>query len=496
MKKSVKNAWAKRVAKKVAMVICPNCGKLARKDEEFIGADGKYYCEDCFDEIFVHCDKCNEVICRDDSCAVGNECYCEDCFDEDYVACYDCGKPVRRDESYVGADDEMYCEDCFYNTFEHCECCGEVMYRDDAITVHTSGRSYNDSPELWCEDCAVREAHHCEDCGDWFKYSSDGYETDDGWVCDQCADEDYVRCDDCGDYVRCENSYEGDDGNAYCGSCWDERKNRVINKYHSGVRPLNWHGSSEEARSYELNVGVELELCDGGTDADKAREIIESTGYEINESFVCERDGSLRNGFEIISSTATTEFHIREYGWDKIMETAQNLGYTSHDSGLAGLHVHLDRKYFDNMMENPEKVISIIVMNNAGWMKKFSRRRNFGYCEFPSAYTFEAKNFKPRMYGSYNEDKSQLERVCRHMHGHGACMNFDGYSTIEIRFNRGTLKFSTFVATMQFVQMLADFTKKSRIDRACNIRLRHFKALAKARHYDEFLNYLAERHIN
>lgn len=496
LKKSIKNAWAKKASEKVVFVRCAECGKLMPKTDAWKGADNKYYCEEHFDKLFVICDGCNDVFPRNEVIEVDGKFYCEDCFDEEYVLCYDCDKIIRRDEALRGADDELYCEDCFYDTFTYCENCNSVVYKDDTVLVHADAYEYDDSPEIWCEDCAKNNAYHCVHCDEYFKYWSDGENTVDGWVDHSCLEGNYVQCCECGDWIPCDDSYSRGD-NDYCEYCWNNREDSIIYDYHDGPRPKNWHGSSCGERPRKLNVGVELEICNGGEDDDNARQIIKATGFDVDESFVCEHDSSLDNGFEIISSTATVDYHIKHYGWDKLMAKAIELGYTSHGSGCAGLHVHLDRKYFDGAMDDPQKLLTIIVVNNMEWLKKFSRRNRFNYCAFPEAHEFKTSDFKPCPVGTANNGEREiLDTYVNFMRGHGACLNFCGYSTLEVRFNRGTLKFSTFVATMQFIQMLADFAKKTRIDRACNIHLRHFVVLAKVRHYDEFLNYLVERDIN
>ena len=470
MKTSRRVNWAKKSERQPQLVLCAGCGKPTQTSKTLQGADGRRYCLPCFESEFIVCPHCGDI--------------------------------VWRDNAMRGADNELYCESCFDELFTICAQCGKAIYREDAVTVHTCGHadSVYDSPEDWCYDCADAEAVKCVCCGDYFDSDFDGNETVDGWCCDGCIDDHYCRCEHCGEFISSEVIEYNDDDEGLCSSCYERwQEGRVIHKYHScDYRPLNWHGGSEEARQQTLFVGVELELCDGGTDTENARAIVEATGYEVDESFVVERDGSLRDGFEIISSTATVDFHINEYGWDELMDKAIQLGYTSHDSGCAGLHVHLDREYFTDATCSVEHVITILAVNNADWLKKFSRRRDFSYCKFPKdVVPFKGITFGCTSADEVPESELMLIEVANGFHADRySCVNFRNSETIELRFSRGTLKFSTFVAIMQLTQMLADFTKRLTYAKACNICLRHFKLLAKLRGYEAFLNYLVERGID
>ena len=88
-----------------------------------------------------------------------------------------------------------------------------------------------------------------------------------------------------------------------------------------------------------------------------------------------------------------------------------------------------------------------------------------------------------------------LEDMRHKYRNHYHALNFRGASTIEFRFNRGTLIPETFKATLQLIQMYADATKHSRLDTACKISLKWFRRVAKQRGYTEFLSYLKRHNI-
>ena len=419
---------------------------------------------------------------------------------KNYAKCANCGEELSVEELTTGIDGELYCDSCFSELFATCERCGEICYRDDLVSVYV-GRGWED----WCQDCCDDSAFVCECCGDMTSNDYRNY-VDNDEICDDCLnnDSDYAACERCGETHHVDNMEYSDRFGGYV--CDDCRSNAtVIHNYHGGPRPLLWlsdNPADRYNRKYKLFVGVELEIDKGGENDDNAEAIVEAGGHTPNQDITCESDGSLDDGFELISTTATVDYHIHRYNWDDMMQEAIEHGYTSHDAGTCGLHVHMDREYFADMQQAaPETILTVIVANNDKWMKRFSRRTHFGYCQFPpERYKFRAEDFKAK--DKYGNTLNRSDALChlfdvrRQLSGHGSCMNFDGYRTLEIRFNRGTLNFAIFVATMQFVQMLADITKSCHhVEQACEVTLRNFKSLARRRGYKEFLDYLKRRNI-
>ena len=425
---------------------------------------------------------------------------CPDCADE-YGVCHDCGEIVALCDMRTGCDDESYCENCFNELFAECERCGDIFWRDDATEVYTHEGEYT---ETWCLECVDWYASHCEHC-DTYVENNDIRNVDDNNICIDCceSDSDYAICGECGEWHHVDNMTYSDHREEYlCDYCASQEAT-VIHGYHSGVRPLLWLSKTCDCnhRKSQLFVGIELELDGAGQCDENAEKIINAAGYNVDEAVVCERDGSLDRGFELISTTATVDYHLSDFGWKKMMDEAIKLGYTSHDANTCGLHVHMDRRYFVDMFSNPEEVLSIIVCNNAEWLKVFSRRTRWQYCSFPnSSLRFTAEELKRKdKYGrelSTSNVRYKISDAVSHMRGHGSCMNFCGHATMEIRFNRGTLVWNTFKATLQFVQLLADITKScNHLEQACEVNLRTFRQLAKRRGYKEFLAYLKRRNI-
>ena len=59
-------------------------------------------------------------------------------------------------------------------------------------------------------------------------------------------------------------------------------------------------------------------------------------------------------------------------------------------------------------------------------------------------------------YGYEKTGKEILKKAKCSDHGRYSAINLCNYSTIEFRLFRGTLKYNTFIATLQFVDMICD----------------------------------------
>lgn len=414
--------------------------------------------------------------------------------------CHRCGKYFEEEEMKK-INGYYYCHDCYCDYVISCSCCGKKFDEDDLRIVHIDRFG---GVEYRCVDC-MDDVVTCADCGQRWIEDLCVEDVHGNFICPECITDTHIYCDGCGDLIYIEEgNYLREE--FYCDECY--QKHNIINDYHCGERPLYWHTNANDCttqkRVNNLFMGVELEIDKGGCTNENAREILASANLLPNADIICEHDASLNDGFELISSTATLNYHLKNYNWNKIMEKARQLGYVSHDPGTCGLHVHLDRKYFQENIDNPEDLFTILITNNIDWLKLFSRRKEFNYCKFLYAQKFSAKDFKliPTSNGVKKENGrsiEQAENILRELkkeyRGHCRAINFNGYNTIEVRFNRGTLKFSTFCAVLQLTQLMADFVKNGRRETIVNINLRTFKKTAQKRGYIEFLNYIKERGI-
>lgn len=86
-----------------------------------------------------------------------------------------------------------------------------------------------------------------------------------------------------------------------------------------------------------LYLGVELEMeCDDSVDAD-----LVYAAKTLGNHCIFKRDGSISNGFEIVSTAATLDVHKTE--WKAFFDGVKDKS-TLHEADSVGMHVHVSRK--------------------------------------------------------------------------------------------------------------------------------------------------------
>lgn len=143
----------------------------------------------------------------------------------------------------------------------------------------------------------------------------------------------------------------------------------------------------------------------------------------------------------------TLDYHMNEMDWEGLMKEAVNLGYRSHQTSTCGLHIHVNRNAFgDNQSEQEEVISKILFFVEKNWNEifKFSRRNSYNMNRWSARYGFEKTG------------KEILDKAKNSSNGRYVAVNLNNYHTIEFRLFRGTLKYNTFIATLQMINKICD----------------------------------------
>lgn len=315
---------------------------------------------------------------------------------EEKLICCICGCEISQgDELYVGED--VICENCAENECVTCECCGELIYQ---------GNDLGENGLVLCESCYTNHYCRCFECNELIN------ENDVYWIDDEC----------------------------YCEECYNNCvENDCINDYCYKPEPI-FYGYGN--RYY----GIELEIDKGGKYGDYAKIILDTANIQ-NQHIYIKNDSSLDDGFKIVSHPMTLKYHLEEMDWESILQTAKNLGYYSHDTSTCGYHVHISRKALGSTYDEQEDVIpKIMYFIELHWneMLKFSRRTESNMNRWSARLGYEKTS------------KEILEKAKYGSRGRYIAVNIENYSTVEIRMFRGTLKYNTFIATLQMVNTIID----------------------------------------
>ena len=317
------------------------------------------------------------------------------------VICSECGAVLTEQTASV-IDGEIYCPDCLERLTTTCDCCGRRILRCDAES----------------DDCIM--------------------------LCRHCYEYSYTRCEGCGCIIsNDEANYVDGDDYPYCDECYRKIEEEPIKSYGYKPEPI-FYGSGN------LFYGVELEIDKGGERGDYAEEIL-NTANAHNLHLYAKHDGSIDDGFELVSHPMTLEYHTNTMNWSNVMDMALSLDYRSHQTQTCGLHIHVNRKAFGNDYDTQEDSISRIVhFVEMHWneLLKFSRRTEANMNRWASRYGISTtakdtyKNAKAKHCGRY------------------VAINLENYSTIEFRIFRGTLRYKTFLATLQLVDEICNLAIK------------------------------------
>ena len=395
----------------------------------------------------VCCFDCGTMIQIDEATEIGGEYFCEDC-EDNYTECRECGKPHLVDDmNYDRYNEDYVCDSCYeYNNFSTCEDCGEII--EDAVGV-------DDYDKIVCEGCANSNYYQCDDCGGYFS----GYNTrrdSSICVCDDCYDRNYYTCEDCGNIVHTDNvRFCGDE--SYCEYCYENNHASDIHQYSYKPSPIfhevvnNVIKTSSCTSENTLYLGVELEVDDGDDINETVKEIHESMNW-----IYCKEDGSLDDGFELVSHPMTLDFVMnKKECYEDNFKYIVNNGFRSDMASTCGLHCHVNRDFFgDNTDTQDLHIAKIVLLVNNLWndMVKFSRR------------TESQLNRWAKRYGLIDEVNKENEEAviqcCKGQNNRYFAVNLQNRNTIEFRIFKGSLNVETFYATLQLVDNICRLVKE------------------------------------
>ncbi|MBR6509448.1 MAG: amidoligase family protein [Clostridia bacterium] len=352
---------------------------------------------------------------------------------------------------------------------ESCSICGSV-HTEDLLTKFEG--------EQLCPECLARETLVCSCCGKriWFVNNSGTFSLP---LCSSCYDEYYTSCVECGRIIHREDAYY-DDGSdePLCYRCHENNRGHdYIEDYYYKPEPI-FYGIGKRF------FGVELEVDCGGECDDNAAAVMRIGNGSGLEHIYCKHDGSLDEGFEIVTHPMTIDYHLKEMPWKNVLTRLKTLHYLSHQAGTCGLHIHVNRTSLGETYEDQEETIArILYFFEKNWdeLLKFSRRTNhqlqqwaarYGYKDKPKEILDHAKN------GGNN--------------GRYSCINLYNSNTIEFRMFRGTLKLNTIIATLQLVNKICDVAYSLSDEEIKNMSWTTFVSGCEE---PELIEYLKERRI-
>lgn len=294
----------------------------------------------------------------------------------------------------------------------------------------------------------------CESCGDWFALDDMETTYSDGYVCEGCRDDHYRWSEFHDQWIHEDNAttaigrrgreivihedtegfhYDEDRGCLVSDEYEPPEPPSIIRQYHSSkpyfaARPDEW------TARHDRFLGVELEVECGSRDPGEVADAIHQrvNGGEFGRSIFFENDGSLTNGFEMISQPMSLPALREVFGFLRSSELLS--GVRSHRTTTCGLHVHVGRSGLSNVTI-ARAVTFVNDPQNDAFVTALARRYNTSYCKV-----------------------AEKDIELAHLPGDRyEAINLTGRATIEFRIFRGSLKYEAVVAAVEFCHAILEF---------------------------------------
>jgi len=322
-----------------------------------------------------------------------------------------------------------------------------------------------DNFQFWCEQCFI----YCDDCRE-----PEIYDNTHNGRCLNC-DENYFSCfycyeshhDDYGFYIEniceiaCRECVDNDenfarsssDGSIYTtdSAHWDdfenqqypvfgnrpnvEMRNELIQNYSFKPKPKFFKLENENTETF-FGVELEIELANSSSGLKTGAQMVKNS---FGDFVYMKYDGSLQNGFEIVSHPFSFEWYKANFKSDILRELAQ-MGFRSWDSNTCGTHVHISRKAFKDSA-HVWRFVQLFLKNKNEWVKLAGRNSK--------RWSSFEKDKLPIL--EILKKKTNPERYC--------AVNLCNYDTIEIRIFRGSLNETRFRSAIELVAGAVEYSR-------------------------------------
>jgi hypothetical protein len=184
----------------------------------------------------------------------------------------------------------------------------------------------------------------------------------------------------------------------------------------------------------KIFYGIELEVECGQRSS--RSEPAESVAADMEGYALLKDDGSLSNGFEIVTAPASMEVHQERFGAWLDTTPAKTLHLRSFDTSTCGLHIHVSRAPLTQLQIGK---MQCFLHNTANQrlLNTIAQR--------------DSNEYARRTYPKKVTDKPTDERY--------VALNLCNYSTVELRIFKGTLNKQSFMKSLEFTHALVNYTK-------------------------------------
>jgi hypothetical protein len=354
--------------------------------------------------------------------------------DDDMLTCSNCSCEVSVDDVVHDSSipDTMYCGDCF----RICERCDDIGSVDDEWHVVDSS--------IWCESCTDYSASWCDYCEE-YSTGSNYYVSDrDGGYCENCIGN-ATYCEYCDEYNM--------DG------C-DCESGNVVHDYSYRPDPIFHSIKPDDRLFFGIEIEVENPRNEGYQHRVEAAQYAQSHLEDIDLAYL-KNDGSLSDGFEIVTHPMTHEFFMQEAPefWNTLEHLRTNMRMRSWDTSTCGLHVHVSRAGFKGGA-HMHRFLNLIYSNEELY-SKLAGRSSSRWAKFDDVD--QAKHdgthdeFGTRNYVRYRSYRDKIERG--RVTDRYSAVNTQNVHTLEMRIFRGSINTRTVKSAISLAHASVEYTR-------------------------------------
>ena len=208
-------------------------------------------------------------------------------------------------------------------------------------------------------------------------------------------------------------------------------------------------------------MGFELEtqcVSDGSFDSDIPRQLLLDVNSHTESDIYLKEDGSVYNGFEIVSHPGELDYFMNHFRWKGIEKLARR-EFQAWQRPCCGLHIHVAKSAFADTAHK-FKFIAFVYKNRPE-MVQLSGRESHDYA------SYDLRRFL-NGHRDWVDDNGKLVRhtnLIKMAKGEDAnnsrsvAVNIQNEKTIELRLFRPSLKTETVKVALQFCDALFNYSE-------------------------------------
>lgn len=308
---------------------------------------------------------------------------------------------------------ETQAPSCGKETVHGIEICRSCANRSDLYfcagcgTVHAA--SWEGMYDVMHENCSIDKRCYrgvkqlgdayflCNDCG---KAYHNRFMSEELFLCESCFSR-YTPCVLCGTRTRHE----------YCDDC-EILTREEIHCYSFKPKTLFNKCKGEEPKYF---FGVEWEIGDA-MEEDRDWAVDHVCCDEFFKQYYLKSDSSIPSyGFELVTHPCSYEYHMKEFPWESLCETAEDAGLSGGRG--RGIHIHISRSA---LTEFQWLLFDYFINTNREYWMHHSNRKSNHYCQYT---TGKIRNHLYMHYGVKTMHYGDRYRA----------VNFQNPNTVEVR---------------------------------------------------------------